>query len=151
MMTYQQLSIHLWKKNIFKNIIIKLSNHDTWFTPPFCSLFQSKNFVKFSYHALETCFNLGLSLVFLSISISVAEVVVTKCSVSLSGFVFVVTEGATTVFCNWFSAFSVRQTTSFSLKTILRNSLSFVTCLEQPLAKWKKSVKTAFKEVEARQ
>ena len=66
--------------------------------PLFCSLFQSKNFVKFSYHALEACFNLGLSLVFLSIYISIAEVVVTKGSVSLS--VSVATEGATTVFCN---------------------------------------------------
>ena len=70
--------------------------------PLSCSLFQSKNFVIFSYHALESCFNLGLSLVFLSISISVAEVVVTKGSVSLSGSVSVAIEGATTVFATDF-------------------------------------------------
>ena len=68
--------------------------------PLSCSLFQSKIFVKFSYYALEACFNLGLSLIFLFISISVAEAVVTKGYVLLSGSVSVATEGATTVFCN---------------------------------------------------
>ena len=116
--------------------------------PLSCILFQSKNFVKFSYHALETCFNLGLSLVFLSISISVAEVVVIKGFVSLSKSVSIETEGATTVYCNWFSAFSVKQTTSFSMEILLKNSLSPVACLEQPLAKWEELVEIVFNEVE---
>ena len=50
----------LWirQRNRSKNNIIniKFNNHDTWFTPP-----QSKFFLKLSYHALEACFNLGLS------------------------------------------------------------------------------------------
>ena len=116
-----------------------------------CSLFQSKVFVKFSYHTLETYFNLGLSHVFLSISVFIVKVVVTKGSVSLSRFISVATEGVTVVSYNWFFAFSIRQTTSSSLKTPLRNSLSPVTCIEQPLAKWEESVETVFKEVEATQ
>ena len=106
--------IWIRQKNKSKNNIIniKFNNHDTWFTLP-----QSKHFVKLSYHALEACFNSGLSLIFLPISVSIAEAV------------------GTVIFCSWFSTFSVRQTTSSFLDTHLRNSLSPVKCLEQPLKK----------------
>ena len=62
-----------------KNSIIMLLD----LLPLSCSLYQSKNFVKFSYHALEACFNPDLSLVFLPISILVAEVVGIEDSISL--------------------------------------------------------------------
>ena len=112
-----------------------------------CSLYQSKIFVKLSYHALEACFNPGLSLVFLPISVSVVKVVGTEGFISLFRSVSIATKVAIVVFYNWFSDSSVRQTTSSFLDTSLRNSLSPVKCLEQPLAKWQELVETVFKEV----
>ena len=116
-----------------------------------CSLYQSKFFVKLSYHALETCFNPDLSLVFLPNFVFIAEVVGAEDSISLFWSVSVATKVATIVFCNWFSTSLVRQTTSSFLDIPLRNSLSPVKCLEQPLAKWQELVEIVFKEVETTQ